>query len=323
MKNLITRLRPINLVIVALTQIFFITFVIVPFTKKNNIQFSSVNILDYGLIIFITVLTCLGGYIINDIYDQEIDKLNKPTKAIEDTKSWYYLYFALLFFSILLTTYLSIKFGLFEFLLILLLSWLSLWLYSWKLKCQPLIGNAIVSFFSGIVVAAPLGPIYYELIRFDGDVTQVLIPFSFYFLFAFLLSLVREIIKDIEDVEGDRACGCKTIAVAEGIERSKIWAIFFVIVFLLSLLSWQIRFHSDLSLLFFIILNTVVSLPVFIMIPFINSASHKVKVIDQKSHNTISIANTSAMLKSFHGISQFIKIIMLCGIMSLIFMIIF
>lgn len=306
----ITRLRPLNLVIIALTQFFFFTFVLVPFVKSNGLL-HKIDYIDHFLIILITCLTCGGGYIINDIYDRAIDSVNKPEKVIENVKQWRNIYIILFLISCVTTLYLTLKYANYWFIIILLISWGALWAYSVKLKCIPLAGNILVAFFSAIVVPAILGLSWEFISKNNGDLSSLYLPFSFYFIFAFLISLIREIMKDIEDVNGDKSCGCNTIAVVEGIDRTRLWAIFFTIIFLVTLIVWQVKFINQISLVFVITVNLLISIPSFLVIPLINKAENRAFAQSRLKNYT----------NTFSGISKILKGIMVMGILCLLILI--
>ena len=167
---------------------------------------------DYKLLLISisTVLIAAAGYIINDYYDVKIDFVNKPERVVVDKLLKRRVVMAahsiLNFAGIGIGFLVSFKIALINF-----LSALLLWLYSNHLKRLPFVGNVAVALLTGaalLVIA-----IYYQKNMF-----LVLV----YAIFAFSITLIREIIKDIEDVKGDTVFGCRTLPVIWGIRKTKM-----------------------------------------------------------------------------------------------------
>lgn len=150
-----------------------------------------------------------GGNIINDFFDVEIDKVNKPHRPIPSglisRRFALILYFITTISGLILVAFLN-KFSL----VIALLSTAIIFLYSFKLKRIPLIGNLIVAFMTGLAFV------------FAGSVVKNFKDPIFPFIFAFMINLGREIIKDIEDVEGDLKVGIKTLPIISGNKLSSL-----------------------------------------------------------------------------------------------------
>ncbi len=149
-------------------------------------------------------LIAAGGNIINDIFDIETDRINKPERALASGRislnAAAYFYFTLSLAG--LTCAVLISYAAFA---IAFMVFAGLFLYAKKLKRIPLAGNFLVSFFTGLVF--PFGALA------GGDISAGYFPFAF----AFLATMIREIVKDAEDVEGDTAAGLMTYPVKEGI----------------------------------------------------------------------------------------------------------
>ena len=185
------------------------------------------------LLIVSTVLIAAGGYVINDYFDVKIDRINRP----ED---------------IVVTRYLSRDGAMRLFLVLsgigvatgLMTAWWSkswtlmmifiiipglLWFYSASYKRQFLIGNIVVAFVASLVPlliaianADYLKNIYGETLAYTPIVGQLYVWLGGFAFFSFLLTLVREIVKDIEDIEGDREMECRTMPIIWGIRTTKI-----------------------------------------------------------------------------------------------------
>jgi 4-hydroxybenzoate polyprenyltransferase len=169
------------------------------------------------------VLLAAGGYVINDYFDVRIDHVNHPERVILGVKIPAKLaipfHATLTFAGIALGFLVSLKVGNYKLVFVHLIIGLLLWLYSARYKRKPLWGNLIVAFASAMVV------LIVWLFEFFAMVANVVvltnqselawINHSILFLagFAFLVSLAREIVKDVQDVEGDRRYGCQTLPV--------------------------------------------------------------------------------------------------------------
>ncbi|ASJ00529.1 geranylgeranylglycerol-phosphate geranylgeranyltransferase [Thermococcus gorgonarius] len=166
------------------------------------------------LIFLVVTLGCAGGNTINDYFDYEIDKINRPERPLprgamkRSTALWY----SFLLFAVGLA--LSVFINLYAFLLALV-AYAAMVLYAWKLKPMPLIGNLTVAALTG---ATPLyGAVGVGKIGLAGTLA----------LCAFLVNVAREIVKDIEDVEGDLEKGARTLPILIGKRKAAYIASFF------------------------------------------------------------------------------------------------
>lgn len=179
------------------------------------------------LVISTLFLTC-GGYLINDYYDVEIDRINHPATTLVGTfvtaKAVLRLYVIITFVGLLAGLLAAKQAG---------AIWLTgfpfgiavaLWWYSAKLKKVPFWGNLVVALLTGLSVM--LVWIFDRCAALHTGAT----PVSFashlvwaYAGFAFLMNLIRELVKDIQDVEGDKACGCRTLPVLWSVRSLKVF----------------------------------------------------------------------------------------------------
>jgi 4-hydroxybenzoate polyprenyltransferase len=198
--------------------------------------------LEFALLVLSCVFIAAGGYIINDIEDVRIDSINKPDKVLIGQKisedAAYNLYMGLTFCGILAGFYLTfVK----EYNYIGYISLLSaglLYFYATTYKCIPLLGNFIVAILTSVSIWIVILPE-----PFAKDSAPIVYLVFGYMLFAFLITMVREIVKDMEDLEGDQACDCKTLPVSTGIRISKGIALTFTLTLILSLawIQWTSR----------------------------------------------------------------------------------
>ncbi len=159
---------------------------------------------------FAASLVMASGNIINDIYDIDIDRVNKPLRPLPSgkisIKEAYIYYFVLIAASVLISSLLNEK-----AIAIVLVSILILFIYSKYLKRIPLVGNVTVAFLTGLVFI-------YGGIVVENPVAAI-VPA----VFAFLINFIREIVKDVEDVEGDRQAGVITFPIKFGSRKSKLF----------------------------------------------------------------------------------------------------
>lgn len=211
--NLLKLLRWKNLLIVGVTQ-YAAAYLLIESLPLQSL----ITNLEMLALSISTVLITAAGYVINDYYDVKIDYINKPQRVVVGRflkrRSSIVLHAWLNTIGILLGTWVSWKIGIIDFFAIGLL-----WLYSNQLKRLPLLGNIAVALLTGLAVF-----IVYIFFK------ESLFLFAAYATFAFFISLIREIIKDMEDVEGDRKFGCKTLPISIGIRKSKM------VIYLVSLI---------------------------------------------------------------------------------------
>ncbi|MBI3509842.1 MAG: geranylgeranylglycerol-phosphate geranylgeranyltransferase [Bacteroidetes bacterium] len=230
-----------NLLIMAFMQYMVRYCVILPILelRKHDLDFSLLELqmtpLDFFLLVLSTVMIGAAGYIINDYFDVRIDGVNRPETnpigKVVKRRVAMAAHMTINIIGALLGVYLSWKYGLLRVGAFIFLSAPALlWFYSTNLKRQFFIGNFIIALLSGLV---PLVVILFEIpniykafpelvqggyldLSFASHITLIV------GLFAFLVTLLREIIKDAEDYEGDLEYGCKTIPVVLGISKTKI-----------------------------------------------------------------------------------------------------
>lgn len=249
MVNFLNLIRWKNLLIMALTVLALKYLVFHAFIIKDGfVHFPSLLSLPYTLLLVLSIaLVGAGGYVINDILDIEADRINKPNqqiigKTISVDKAYWY-YYALTFLGIALGAYLAFEAGLVKLVFFHVLCAVLLWLYSQYFKSSVLIGNLMVALLSALV---PLTYFCFEtytyyynygavfLYTFGGyfkaDPVKPLLWFSLILaFFAFIFSLIREIIKDLQDMEGDKNLNGNTLPLAIG-EKNALWVVRFLLI---------------------------------------------------------------------------------------------
>jgi len=258
----IKSIRPLNLCIVAITQLLIFYVVILPsfnYAEVNNLLSPKLLL----LLVFDTLLIAASGYVINDVIDEASDKINnklKPGYEKRKAVSWYSI---LVLFSVLIAVYIAYRIDNLFLALINPIAILLLFLYSKYFKKQALLGNIIVSLFCAFVPGIlwfAEREAYAQYLQTDvfDLLTQSLLGFM---IFGFLATMYREIVKDIEDFEGDKMSGYKTLPVSWGMGRAKIVALFFGFLFLFSELVWCNSFSKEIHFALTAIFVSIVILP--------------------------------------------------------------
>lgn len=231
MKNLLHILRWPNLLMLAGIQLLIYFSLLEPSASVMAIS-------DVVLMIIITVILGAGGYVINDYYDAGIDQINRPDRWIAGNQ-WSLrtvknLYLGIVFFGFILSMWLSIRLGLVKYIFIYPLAVTGLWFYSYALKCKPVIGNAWVSLFCAGVIGIIALPD--SILK---NTSHIKAELWYYTAFAFIATWLREMIKDIEDLEGDAKSGCHTAVVSFGLKAGKVMATIMGLLLIISLLVWD------------------------------------------------------------------------------------
>ena len=202
--------RPINVLIT-----FFVVVVAILISQKAQTDLYTILLASIA-----ASLVAAAGNIVNDIYDIESDKISHPKRPlvlseISKKEAWY-LYIILNFISIYIAA--SLKPIL---LVIVITSAILLFIYSAYLKKLTLVGNITIAFLTWLAF------IYGGYVT--GNPAAAIVPAGF----AFLINLIREIVKDIQDVEGDKKAGVTTLPIKYGFQKSKILIVMSTIILIL------------------------------------------------------------------------------------------
>jgi len=203
--SLFSVVRGYNIPVIVLAQYLSSIFILAPEKRALDV------ILDWRLliIVFVSTLTIASGYIINNFYDSEKDLINRPNKSMLDRlvsqKTKLQVYFGLNFLATGLAFIISFRAALFFAVYIFLI-----WFYSHKLKKYPIIGNLTASLLAVL-------PFFGILLYFKNFYSVIFAHATF----LFLLILIREMIKDLENIKGDVANDYQTIPVRFGEKISK------------------------------------------------------------------------------------------------------
>ncbi len=254
------------------------------------------------ILILATICIAAAGNVINDIYDVETDFVNKPDKIIIgksiSEKTAYNLFIILNVIGVGLGYYLSQSVGRSGFFSIFVIISALLYVYASYLKQTFLIGNIIISLL--VALSIIVVGIFELLPVITTENRQTLYTFFKiildYSVFAFIINLIREISKDIEDIDGDYKAGMRTLPIIIGRERAKNILFVLSLIPLLAVSYYVINslYKNQIAVIFFL---------VFIIAPLL--------YISIKSFN----AKTK---KDYHHISNILKLVMFFGMLSLL-----
>ena len=287
-----------NLLMLALMQVIFRY----GFLNYQNIPLA-LNDWQYFLLVFATIMIAAGGYVINNIMDQGTDNDNKPNqvvvgKSISETNA-YNVYFACTVVGVGAGFYLSNVIEKPGFAAIYIIISATLYLYATSLKQMLLIGNFVVAFllaFSVLIIGIfdLLPAINPENRVIMADLFSILLDYA---LFAFVINFIREIVKDLEDVNGDYNQGMNTLPIALGISRTSKLVFVLSLIPLVMVIFYIKNYFFDYNLYvatFYALVSIVAPLIYF-----------SIKITDAKKSN------------HFHHLSTVLKLIILFGLFSI------
>jgi len=229
-------IRPANLLIIGCTQIliyflFFHSIDIANFSSKWVLSPPKIYLFS-----LVTICIAASGYIINDYVDFHSDIKNKKRNGFPNRYSNLKYYLGIILIGFIISVWFASQMDNPLLAIIYLLAVAGLFVYSTHLKKTVLFGNVTVSLFSS-------GVLWILLFAEDNLLNELPIEKEkhireavwLFCIFAFLVSMVREIVKDVEDINGDHANGYNTLPIRYGVQSSKYIALAFVVVLISSL----------------------------------------------------------------------------------------
>ncbi|MFN8318612.1 MAG: geranylgeranylglycerol-phosphate geranylgeranyltransferase [Saprospiraceae bacterium] len=253
--------------------------------------------MQFFLLVLCTLTIAAGGYLINDIYDYKADIINKPHKTwvgqqLTVHASWFY-YFFLLVSGLLIAAYLAWATENLPLLTLYPGACFILWWYAFRLKKAGLSGNLVVAGMTAFVcIILVIAERRYLL---SVEYHKVLVLFSGFSWFSFVINLVREWVKDIEDMEGDMLINSFSLPIMQGIDFVKNLIAVCLGITILSLVIFNVWFpHSFHQKIFSI---------VFVIAPIV-----KVAIQIQKSRDR----------DAYHKSANALKLILLLGLIYLL-----
>lgn len=300
--HLLKLIRFKNLLMIAFIQclIKYVFFQLPQFKNANLV--TSLSNTSFTCLVLATVSIAAAGYIINDIYDVVADTINKPNKLIigkfisETTATNYYIAFTVI--GIVLGIYATWEIDKNSYATMFLLIAALLYWYATNLKQTILIGNILVSLLvSCCILIVGLFEITPMLSPESRDAYIFMFKFLIdYAVFAFLINLVREIIKDIEDTDGDYKAGYTTLPIVLGRKRANYIAFGICTLTIMTVVYYVVTylFENQYLLLYFI----------FLIIGPLAYCAIKILSAKTKAH--------------YAQLSSILKVIMILGMCSII-----
>ena len=294
-----------NLFFIVLTQILFHVAVLDKILFPIGMR-PVIDGWDFLLLSVASVLIAAAGYIINDYFDINIDQVNKPKGNVVDTvvsrrwaMAWHFILSGL---GLLLSAVISWRTGLWYILLGNFGCVLLLFGYSVSLKRKLLIGNIVIALLSAWVILvncfSQIGIPFRGIPEVNEESNKIIRIGILYAAFAFISTLIREAIKDIEDMQGDAKYGCRTMPIVWGVNATKVYVAVWLVVILALLVVLQVyvfRFGWWVAMAYSV---------VFIIAPFVFIFLRLFKAATQKD---------------YHQLSNWTKLVMLSGLLSMIF----
>ncbi|NJM94377.1 MAG: UbiA family prenyltransferase [Cytophagales bacterium] len=267
-----------NLFIMALAQVCAALFLARPYGHWT----AYLQDAPFLLVILSTGALGAAGYVINDYYDIKIDYVNRPEGVVVGSvfsrRSALLLHWVLNFFGVVLGLIASPYIGLINLAVAVLL-----WYYSNRLKRMPLLGNLSIGLLTGLTLVV-VG-IYF------GELGLGLLSYAF---FASVINVIRELVKDMEDLRGDRIFGCRTLPIVWGLRPTK-WLIYAVVLaFVTTAIYTFAQVYNTLLFTYALFLALIMAFFV-----------HRLYWADSQ--------------RDFHQLSAFCKLVMLAGILSMVF----
>lgn len=308
-KGLARLVRLPNLVFIVVFQVLLRYWLILPLFGKYGIE-PALSTFQFVMLIVATVFIAAGGNAINDYFDVEADKVNRPQRLVVgngvNRRSALLTHVNTTLIGLFAGLYLSFVLRRPAFLILFVTLPVLLWFYSTYFKKQILVGNILVASLVALTGYMVVSVEFAALDRIPGGPDTSRPPLSWvwyvvcaYSLFAFISNLGREVIKDIEDIEGDGKIGCHTLVIELGASYSKAVVVLIETVLMAGCIMALGNVPSTINCLY-----ATVYFAILIAIPTIILC---VMVCRGKTR------------KDFHRASVLSKLIMCAGMLSIIF----
>ncbi|MBI1342744.1 MAG: ubiquinone biosynthesis protein UbiA [Terrimonas sp.] len=292
-----------NLLFIAITQLLFQFCIYHPIYQGNIPDKDDVH---FFLIVLASLLIAAAGYIINDYFDINIDEVNKPEKMVVDkiiSRRWAIAWHLMLSTAGIILTIIALPVLRYPHLVLAnIFCVILLWFYSTNYKKTLAMGNIVISLLTAWTILIlffskfPLGFAHHNgSLNIDPKFFRLTFLYAG---FAFVISLIREAVKDMEDLPGDEKYGCKTMPVVWGIHATKVYIAVWLSVLVASLVLLQVyvlSFHWWWAVLYSTSL---------IIAPLLFALLKLFKI------HTV---------REYHRMSNLIKFVMFSGTVSMIF----
>jgi 4-hydroxybenzoate polyprenyltransferase len=269
------------------------------FLEKSYVDLALTNF-NYILLVIATVCIAAGGYVINNIMDQDTDEIAKPQNrvvgiSISETAA-YNWYIGLTIIGVGIGFYLSNVIYKPTFASMFILVATLLYMYATSFKQIPILGNVLVALMlsTSIIIIG----LFDILPAIDMDnrfrMKEAFDILMHYAIFAFIINLIREIVKDMEDMDGDYQSGINTLPIAIGIQKTKI-IVGILTVLSIGILAYYVNSNLfELDYVVYYAMIVIVGPLIYLGVKLINATTKK----------------------EFHHLSLVLKIILFFGILS-------
>lgn len=301
-----------NLLFILLTQalFYFAIFHTLVDSNAHSFYFSGERLHLFVLLMLASVLIAAAGYIINDYFDLKIDVINKPERVVVDKilkRRWAILWHLLFSLAgMALSFYISIRTGKYIIGVGNTVCVMLLWVYSTTFKRRVLWGNLMIAALTAWVILV----IYFysgaKLLHIEGwknanypfDIRKLFFFTLLYSSFAFILTLIREVIKDMEDLPGDAQNNCNTMPIAWGMQAARVFVAVWMMVLIATVAA---AIFYAIQSAWYVVAGYVLAV---VFIPLL------------QLYRKLRKAETST---DYHRMSSMVKWIMLGGIISMLF----
>jgi 4-hydroxybenzoate polyprenyltransferase len=300
-------IRPVNLLIMAGMLLLVRDAIFLPVFRQNDLE-GLMPGWQFLLLVLATIFIGAAGYVINDVLDIELDRINKPGKQVigrqisEETGNK--LHFNLTAIGIVFGLIFSYLSGNIFLAVLFVIIPTALFYYSYKYKYQPVIGNLVVGLLAAMNVLIYWLFEFYHLKKNPDIFIDASLSFSIlnrfvlaFAFFAFITTFIREIIKDAQDIEGDQRFGCRTIPVIIGYKKTGYLLLFLILLALAAIAWFQVILYK----------TGYQWMAYFLIITQLLLVYSGIKTI---------LANDKA---AFGKLSLMFKLIMVSGMLSLVF----
>ena len=298
----LTLIRASNLVFIVLTQFLFEYCIY----ERIYGPTSPAGTQQFWLIVLASVLIAAAGNSINDYFDLNIDQINKPSKVVVNvviSRRWVIFFHLILSMLGLFFTAYALPIQTYWYLVFAnMLCIVLLWVYSTNFKKQLLIGNVLISLLTAwvlLIIFFSKEPLQLHQVFESGEKEIRFFRLTvLYASFAFIISLIREVIKDVEDRVGDAKYGCRTIPIVWGLTATKVFVAVWLVVLIAVLVILQLYVlpMGWRESIVYCVLAIIVPL-IWVFIKLLSAQTEK----------------------DFGKLSTVIKIVMLTGILSMVF----
>lgn len=268
-------IRPLNFIIT------FISIIVAYVISNKGDKFSLVILLAA----FSGALAGAAGNVINDYYDMETDKINKPERVLPSggltDKGTLFLYGIIVLLSLDLAFWAG-----WQSFVVVFISTGVIFIYSYELKRVPLLGNIVVSIMTGMAF------IYGAIIA--GNITGGIIPAAF----AVLINFIREIVKDIEDIEGDSRTGIRTFPIIRGVNSAiKIASITVIALIILTTVPFILEIYK---IEYFVVIMLVVNPLLVVIIKLLRTSQSKENI--KRVSGLLKLAMVLGLIAIYSGV---------------------